>query len=51
MFEALGSPKQSTEFRSGSFLLFGWLRDGTQLAVARGMETDDLVQMKGFRLP
>jgi Tol biopolymer transport system component/DNA-binding winged helix-turn-helix (wHTH) protein len=44
-----GPSKQLTEFKSDLILQFGWSGDGAQLAVVRGMETDDVVQIRVSR--
>ena len=38
-----GPPKQVTDFKSDEIFSFAWSRDGKQLALARGVETGDVV--------
>ncbi len=38
-----GPPKQVTDFKSEQIFSFAWSRDGKQLALARGVETGDVV--------
>jgi serine/threonine protein kinase len=44
-----GAPKQITNFVSGQIFDFGWSRDGRQLALARGTESNDVVLISNFR--
>jgi eukaryotic-like serine/threonine-protein kinase len=43
------SPKQLTNFNSERVLWFDWSRDGTQLAVARGVTVSDVVMISRTR--
>ncbi len=44
-----GPPKQVTDFRSDEIFSFAWSRDGKQLALARGIETGDVVLVSDSR--
>jgi Tol biopolymer transport system component len=45
-----GSPsKHLTEFNDGRIFAFAWSQDGKQLALARGMVTNDVVLINGIR--
>jgi Tol biopolymer transport system component/predicted Ser/Thr protein kinase len=44
-----GEPRQVTDFTSGHIYAFSWSRDGSQLFVARGSETSDVVLLSNFR--
>ena len=41
-----GPPKQLTNFTAGQIFNFAWSRDGEQLALARGSESDDVVLIR-----
>jgi Tol biopolymer transport system component len=43
------APKQLTEFTSNFIHYYSWSRDGKQLAIARGVQTSDVVLIKGFK--
>jgi serine/threonine protein kinase len=43
-----GPPKQLLDFKSGRVFDFAWSRDGSQLAVARGEATSDVVLINNF---
>ena len=38
-----------TQFTSGTITDFAWAPDGTRLAIARSMTTNDIVMFKSFR--
>lgn len=44
-----GPPKQITDFESDEIFSFVWSRDGKQLALARGVETGDVVLIRDSR--
>jgi Tol biopolymer transport system component len=44
-----GAPKQITNFESGLIFDFEWSRDGRQLALTRGTESNDVVLISNFR--
>jgi Tol biopolymer transport system component len=44
-----GAPKQITNFESGQIFDFEWSRDGRQLALTRGTESNDVVLISNFR--
>jgi Tol biopolymer transport system component len=44
-----GAPKQVTKFESGRIFDFDWSRDGRQLALTRGSESNDVIMIKNFR--
>jgi len=44
-----GPPKQVTDFKSDEIFSFAWSRDGKQLALARGVETGDVVLISNSR--
>jgi Tol biopolymer transport system component len=44
-----GTPKQITKFESGQIFDFEWSRDGKQLALTRGTESNDVVSISNFR--
>jgi eukaryotic-like serine/threonine-protein kinase len=44
-----GPRKQITNFQSEDIFSFAWTRDGKQLALARGVETGDVVLITDFR--
>jgi Tol biopolymer transport system component len=44
-----GAPKQITNFDSGHIFDFDWSRDGTQLALTRGIESSDVILIRDFR--
>ena len=44
-----GSSKALTSFKSDSVAAFNWTRDGKQLIIGRGPETDDVVLIKDFQ--
>jgi Tol biopolymer transport system component len=44
-----GPPKQITNFESGQIFDFDWSRDGRQLALTRGGESIDVIQISNFR--
>ncbi len=43
------APKQITDFRSGRIFAFDWSRDGKQLALARGLETREIVLISNLK--
>jgi Tol biopolymer transport system component len=44
-----GTPKQITKFESRQIFDFEWSRDGKQLALTRGTESNDVVSISNFR--
>ena len=44
-----GPPKRITDFKSDEIFSFAWTRDGKQLALARGLETGDVVLISDSR--
>ncbi len=44
-----GAPKQITDFRSNQIFGFDWSPDGKWLALARGLETREIVLISNFR--
>jgi serine/threonine protein kinase/Tol biopolymer transport system component len=44
-----GDPKPLTDFKAFQIFRFGWSRDGEQLICARGIESNDVVLISGFR--
>ena len=44
-----GAPKQLTDFKSEIIYGWGWSRDGKQLALSRGTETNDVVLISNSR--
>jgi len=44
-----GVPKQITNFESGQIFDFDWSRDGTRLALTRGIESSDVILIRDFR--
>jgi eukaryotic-like serine/threonine-protein kinase len=44
-----GPPKQLTDFKSDLIFDFEWSRDGRQLALARGIQTTDVVLITDFK--
>jgi Tol biopolymer transport system component len=43
-----GPPKQLTNFKSDLIFFFDWSRDGTQLALARGATSSDVILISNF---
>jgi Tol biopolymer transport system component len=43
------APAQLTKFKSGHIFTFDWSRDGKQLAIARGNQSQDVVLLRDFR--
>jgi Tol biopolymer transport system component len=41
-----GTPKQLTDFKSDSIFSYDWSRDGRQLVLARGTETNDVIVIR-----
>jgi len=44
-----GEPKQLTDFKTEKIFWFDWSRDSSQIACARGAETDDVILISNFR--
>ncbi|MDQ4123033.1 MAG: winged helix-turn-helix domain-containing protein [Acidobacteriota bacterium] len=44
-----GLPRQLTDFKTERVFRFAWSRDGKQLALSRGVETNDVVLISNFR--
>ena len=44
-----GEPKQLTDFKTEKIFWFDWSHDGSQIACARGAETDDVILISNFR--
>ena len=44
-----GTRQQITKFSTEEIASFAWSRDGKQLAVVRGVETNDVVLLTGFQ--
>jgi serine/threonine protein kinase len=44
-----GAPKKLTNFKSDQIFSYDWSRDGKILALARGVETRDVILIKDFR--
>ena len=44
-----GAPKQVTDFKANHIFAFDWSRDGKWLALARGLETREIVLISNFR--
>lgn len=44
-----GPPKQLTDFKGNRMFFFDWSSDGTQLACARGVVTNDVVLISDFK--
>ena len=44
-----GSPKQLTNFTSGTFFNFDWSRDGKSLVLGRGSTSSDAIMISDFR--
>ena len=44
-----GTPRQITRFEDRVIIDFDWSPDGTKLVVARRLETNDIVLLKGLR--
>jgi Tol biopolymer transport system component len=44
-----GEPKQLTDFKTDNIFWFDWSRDGSQIACARGAETNDVVLISNFK--
>ena len=44
-----GDAKQMTDFKTERIFWFDWSRDGSQIACARGAETDDVILISNFR--
>lgn len=44
-----GSPRRLTEFRSDQIFYFDWSKDGKWLACSRGVKTNDVVLINGFK--
>jgi len=42
-------PTQITDFKTDRIFSFDWSRDGKQLAVARGRQSSDIVEITDFR--
>ncbi len=44
-----GAPKQITDFKANHIFAFDWSRDGKWLALARGLETREIVLISNFK--